>query len=71
MATGVRIILDKIGIPARPARSSAWLELVREAPPSILADALGVTANTAMRYAQQAGSDYAAYAAGRSGTSTP
>lgn len=67
----VRIILDKIGIPARPARASAWLELVREAPPAILADALGVTANTAMRYAQQAGSDFAAYATDRSETSAP
>jgi hypothetical protein len=43
-------ILKDAGIPARSARAGAWFELVRRAPPAVLADALGVTANTAMRY---------------------
>ncbi|MFI1379893.1 hypothetical protein [Embleya sp. NPDC020886] len=36
--------------------------MVRQAPPSILADALGVSPETALRYAQRAGTDYLAYA---------
>lgn len=55
-------MLKAAGIPARAARTGTWLELVRKAPPSILADALGIHTNTAMRYAALAGSDYLAYA---------
>jgi hypothetical protein len=64
-------MLDDIGVPARPARASAWLQLVREAPPAILADALGVTANTAVRYATLAGADYLAYAGPRPDLANP
>ncbi|MDP9317774.1 MAG: hypothetical protein M3O94_01625 [Actinomycetota bacterium] len=59
----VRLMLEGIGIPPRAARAAAWLQLVREAPPAVLAEALGVTANTAMRYAALASSDYLTYAA--------
>ena len=44
-------------------RTATWRSLVREAPPSVLAEMLGVTAGTAMRHAQAAGADYTAYAA--------
>ncbi|WP_157630375.1 hypothetical protein [Kribbella catacumbae] len=40
-----------------------WLELVREAPPAILAKTLGITPKTAMQHATRAGTDYLAYAA--------
>jgi hypothetical protein len=36
--------------------------MVRQAPPSVLADAFGVSPKTAMRYAERAGTDYLAYA---------
>ncbi len=41
-----------------------WFQLVREAPPSILADPLGIHSNTAMRHASLAGADYLAYVEG-------
>ncbi|MFD7527368.1 MULTISPECIES: hypothetical protein [unclassified Streptomyces] len=55
-------ILRENGIPAMATRSRAWIQMVRQAPPSVLADALGVSPKTAMRYAERAGSDYLAYA---------
>jgi len=36
--------------------------MVRQATPSILADALGVSPKTAMRYARRAGTDHLAHA---------
>ncbi|MGW5481785.1 hypothetical protein [Streptomyces sp. NPDC004008] len=36
--------------------------MVREAPPSVLADTLGISASTAMRYAERAGTDFLVYA---------
>jgi hypothetical protein len=54
--------LRAIGIRPLAARSRAWLRMVREAPPSALANALGISAATAMRYAEGAGTDYLAYA---------
>lgn len=50
------------GIPAMATRSRAWMQMVRQAPPSVLADALGISPKTAMRYAERAGTDYLAYA---------
>lgn len=58
-----RHMLHVIGIPTRAARIGTWLQLVREAPPSVLADALGVHPNTAMRYANLAGADFLGYPA--------
>ncbi|MFJ1700266.1 hypothetical protein ACIOHC_35250 [Streptomyces sp. NPDC088252] len=62
----VATILRASGIPAMATRSRAWIQMVREAPPAVLADALGVTPQTAMRYAERAGTDYLGYAALRS-----
>lgn len=56
-------MLHDAGIPTLGARTGAWRQLVREAPPAILAEALGITANTAMRYANLAGENYLTYAA--------
>jgi hypothetical protein len=55
----------QLGIPARASRLAAWRELVREAPPAVLAGALGVSAGTAMRHAFLGGADWSAYAARR------
>jgi hypothetical protein len=38
------------------------MQMVRQAPPSVLADALGISPMTAMRYAERAGTHYLAYA---------
>lgn len=42
-------------------RTGTWLQLVRDAPPSVLAEALGIFPATAMRHAELAGSDYLSY----------
>ncbi|WP_405692440.1 hypothetical protein [Streptomyces sp. NBC_00057] len=55
-------ILREAGIPAMATRSRVWIQMVREAPPAVLAGALGVIPKTAMRYAEQAGMDYLGYA---------
>ena len=54
-------VLHQLGIPARASRLAA----VREALPAVLADALGVSAGTAMRHAFLGGADWSAYAARR------
>jgi hypothetical protein len=56
-------VLHQLGIPARASRLAAWRELVREAPPAVLADALGVPPGTAIRHAFVGGADWSAYAA--------
>ena len=58
-----RDMLHDAGIPTLAARTGTWLQLVRQAPPAILADALGLNVNTAMRYANLAGENYLTYAA--------
>jgi len=55
----------QLDIPARASRLAAWRELVREAPPAVLADALGVSPGTAMRHAFLGGANWSAYAARR------
>ncbi|ORI25630.1 hypothetical protein BJI47_03080 [Rhodococcus sp. 1168] len=50
------------GIPSRAVRNSTWQQLVRQAPPQVLADALGISATTAMQHAERAGADWARYA---------
>jgi hypothetical protein len=58
-------VLHQLGIPARASRLGAWRQMVREAPPAVLADALGVSPGTAMRHAFFSGADWSAYAARR------
>lgn len=57
--------LRTAGIPVLAARNCTWHELVREAPPALLAQSLGVTPRTAMQHATRAGTDYQIYAATR------
>jgi hypothetical protein len=65
------VSLNRLGIPARASRLAAWHQLVRQAPPAVLADALGVSPDTATRHALLAGADWAAYASRRSSLATP
>jgi hypothetical protein len=65
------VILSRLGIPARASRLAAWHQLVRQAPPAVLADALGVSPNTATRHALLAGADWATYATRRPSLTTP
>jgi hypothetical protein len=58
-------VLDQLGIPARASRLAAWRELVRQAPPAVLAGALGVSPGTAMRHAVLGGAGWSGYAARR------
>ena len=62
---GEHLSYHQLGIPARASRLAAWRELVRQAPPAVLADALGVSAGTAMRHAFLGGAGWSAYAARR------
>jgi hypothetical protein len=58
-------ILRAAGIPVRALRNTTWQQLLREAPPQVLADALGIHPSTVMRHATQAGADWTTYAANR------
>jgi hypothetical protein len=58
-------VLHQLGIPARASRLAARRELVRNAPPAVLADAVGVSPGTAMRHAFLSDADWSAYAARR------
>jgi hypothetical protein len=63
-------VLRELGIPARASRLAAWREMVREAPPAVLAAALGVSPGTATRHAFLGGADWSAYAARRRAPTT-
>lgn len=54
--------LRHAGIPTRAVRNSTWQQLVRQAPPQVLADALGISAITAMQHAERSGADWTRYA---------
>jgi hypothetical protein len=62
-------VLHQLGIPARASRLATWRDLVRQAPPAVLAHALGVSPGIAIRHAFLGGADWSAYAA-RRGAST-
>jgi len=65
------VILNRLGIPARASRPAAWHQLARQAPPAVLAGALGVSPDTATRHALVAGADWATYASRRSSPAAP
>lgn len=62
-AASIVLQLRTVGIPVRPSRNGTWQQLVREAPPSVLAEALGISPKTAMQHAARAGADWLRYAA--------
>jgi hypothetical protein len=55
--------LAEIGVPVMATKTATWQQLVREGPPSVLAQALGISPVTAMKHAQRAGADWLRYAA--------
>ena len=55
--------LRNLGIATMSARRSALMHLARHLPASVLADLLGITPNTAVRWVGAAGGDWNAYAA--------
>ena len=57
--------LHAAGIPVRASRNTTWQQMVREAPPQVLARALGISPKTAMQHAERAGADWTQYAAFR------
>lgn len=58
----VTTILKRMDASARPTRATTWRQLVREGPPSVLAEMLGISPATAMRHAELAGADFLRYA---------
>jgi len=61
----VRTALRKLGAPALASRTATWRQLVKDAPPAVLAEALGISPATATRHATLAGADFLAYPATR------
>lgn len=57
--------LRETGIPTRATRNTSWQQLVRDAPPHVLADTLGISPTTAIRIADHAAADWTNYAASR------
>ncbi|WP_104132131.1 hypothetical protein [Cryobacterium sp. M91] len=55
--------LAREGIPGQLGRTAAWRDMVKDAPPSILAGLLGMTLETAVRHAELAGANFARCAA--------
>jgi hypothetical protein len=54
---GLATNLRRIGVPVMATKTGAWQQLVREGPPTVLAEALGISPVTAMRHAQRASSN--------------
>ncbi len=54
--------LHELGVDLRGARNQALAELVTTAPPSLVADALGYSYQTAFNHAANAGEHWARYA---------
>jgi hypothetical protein len=57
--------LNRHGISARPARNGALMALASDLPAAIMADLLGMHINTAIRWVNLAGRDWADYLAAR------
>lgn len=53
--------LRDAGIPVNATRRTTWQQLVRDAPPQVLVDTLGISPKTAMPYAEQAAADWTRY----------
>ena len=62
--TSMRLRLANLGVPNMPGRSRAIRELLRQAPPSIIAGMLGYGASSAEDLARESGTTWMRYAAG-------
>jgi hypothetical protein len=57
--------LTDYGIPSRPARATALVQLAQDIPPAVLAALLGLHLNTVTRWRSRAVTDWTAYLAAR------
>ncbi|WP_159046878.1 hypothetical protein [Streptomyces sp. XY66] len=57
--------LAEHGIPVRPARATALIQLAQDMPPAVLAPLLGLHVITALQWRRRAGTDWTAYLAAR------
>lgn len=57
--------LKRLGIPIRPARQAALLQLARQVPAPVLADLLGISITNATGWVARAGGTWHHYAADR------
>jgi integrase len=64
-ANHVRIRLKKLGFPSRSTRIGTWQTITQTTPPPVLADALGLNPQTAIRHARRGSGQYGAYVADR------
>jgi integrase len=69
-ANHVRIRLKKLGFPPRSTRIGTWQSITQTTPPPVLADALGLNPQTAIRHARRGSGQYGAYIADRIHTDT-
>lgn len=69
-ASHVRIRLKKLGFPSLATRIGTWQSITQTTPPPVLADALGVSPQTAIRHARRGSGQYGAYVADRVGADT-
>ncbi|MEV7601249.1 hypothetical protein AB0O91_28175 [Kitasatospora sp. NPDC089797] len=53
------------GIPNRPARATALVQLAQDMPPAVLAPMLGLHTNTLVKRRRRAATDWTAYLEGR------
>jgi hypothetical protein len=64
-ANHVRIRLKKLGFPSRSTRIGTRRTITQTTPPPVLADALGLNPQTAIRHARRGSGQYGAYVADR------
>jgi hypothetical protein len=69
-ANHVRIRLKKLGFPPLSTRIGTWQTITQTTPPPVLADALGLNPQTAIRHARRGSGQYGAYVADRIHTDT-
>ena len=64
-ASHVRIRLKNLGFPSLSTRIGTWQTITQTSPPPVVADALGLHPQTAIRHAQRGSGQYGAYVADR------
>jgi hypothetical protein len=64
-ANHVRLRLKNLGFPSLSTRIGTWQSITQTTPPPVLAEALGVNPQTAIRHARRGSGQYGAYVADR------
>jgi len=70
-ANHVRLRLKALGFPSLSTRIGTWQTITQTSPPPVLADALGLHPQTAIRHAQRGSGQYGAYVADRRDADNP